>query len=99
MSRIAKHLLPDSAKTNKSGRLEIGGCDLIEIAERFGEQQPITVLFRPARQRWLQDLVANARARPNLFTAPTNLAGVKQLITSGLSTVTSVRVEASQTQL
>lgn len=49
-------------------------------AERFGEQQPITVLFRPARQRWLQDLVANARVRPNLFTAPTNLAGVKQLI-------------------
>lgn len=36
MSRIAKHLLPDSAKTNKLGRLEIGGCDLIDIAERFG---------------------------------------------------------------
>lgn len=36
MSRIAKHLLPDSAKTNNSGRLEIGGCDLIDIAERFG---------------------------------------------------------------
>ena len=49
-------------------------------AERFGEQQPITVLFRPARQAWLQDLVANARVRPNLFTAPTNLSGVKQLI-------------------
>jgi Kdo2-lipid IVA lauroyltransferase/acyltransferase len=49
-------------------------------AERFGEQQPITVLFRPARQRWLQDLVAHARVRPHLLTAPTNLAGVKQLI-------------------
>ena len=49
-------------------------------AERFGEQQPITVLFRPARQAWLQDWVANARVRPNLHTAPTNLAGVKQLI-------------------
>ncbi len=49
-------------------------------AERFGQQQPITVLFRPARQAWLEDLVANARARPNLHTAPTNLAGVKQLI-------------------
>lgn len=49
-------------------------------AERFGERQPITVLFRPARQAWLQDWVANARVRPNLFTAPTNLAGVKQLI-------------------
>lgn len=49
-------------------------------AERFGERQPITVLFRPARQVWLQDWVANARIRPHLLTAPTNLAGVKQLI-------------------
>jgi hypothetical protein len=36
VSRIAKHLLPDSANTNKLGRLEIGGCDLIDVAERFG---------------------------------------------------------------
>ena len=49
-------------------------------AQRFGQQQPITVLFRPARQAWLQDWVANARLRPNLHTAPTNLTGVKQLI-------------------
>lgn len=49
-------------------------------AERFGAQHPITVLFRPARQAWLRDLVANARVRPHLHTAPTNLSGVKQLI-------------------
>ncbi len=36
MSRIAKHLLPDTAVENKLGRLEIGGCDLIELAEKFG---------------------------------------------------------------
>ena len=36
MSRIAKHLLPDSAKTNASGHLEIGGCDLVSLAEKFG---------------------------------------------------------------
>ncbi|MFZ9512493.1 MAG: diaminopimelate decarboxylase [Ilumatobacteraceae bacterium] len=36
MSRIAKHLLPDSAKTNALGHLEIGGCDLISLAEKFG---------------------------------------------------------------
>ena len=40
----------------------------------------MTVLFRPARQPWLRDLVANARVRPNLGTAPTTLGGVKQLI-------------------
>ncbi|MFP5323842.1 MAG: lysophospholipid acyltransferase family protein [Gammaproteobacteria bacterium] len=49
-------------------------------AERFGQRHPITVLFRPPRQSWLQDLVARARRRPGLHTAPTTLAGVKQLI-------------------
>lgn len=49
-------------------------------AQHFGARQPITVLFRPARQPWLRDLVAHARERPALSTAPTTLAGVKQLI-------------------
>lgn len=49
-------------------------------AQRYGERQPVTVLFRPARQPWLRELVANARLRPGLNTAPTTLAGVKQLI-------------------
>ena len=49
-------------------------------ARRFGARQPITVLFRPARQPWMRDLVAGSRQRPGLQTAPTTLAGVKQLI-------------------
>ena len=50
-------------------------------AGRYGQgQQPMTVLFRPARQPWLRDLVASARTRPGLRTAPTTLAGVKQMI-------------------
>ena len=49
-------------------------------AQRFGAAHPMTVLFRPARQPWLRDLVAGARQRPGLFAAPTTLAGVKQLI-------------------
>ena len=49
-------------------------------AQRFGARQPMTVLFRPARQPWLRDLVAGSRQRPGLQTAPTTLAGVKQLI-------------------
>ena len=36
MSRIAKHLLPDSAATNALGHLEIGGCDLVAIADKYG---------------------------------------------------------------
>jgi KDO2-lipid IV(A) lauroyltransferase len=49
-------------------------------AHRFGERQPITVLFRPARQAWLSELMTTARDRPGLHAAPTTLAGVKQLI-------------------
>lgn len=46
-------------------------------AARFG---PLTVLYRPARQPWLAQLMAAARNRPGLETAPTSLAGVRQMI-------------------
>ena len=49
-------------------------------AERFGGQQPITVLYRPARQPWLRELEETARARPALATAPASLAGVRQMM-------------------
>ena len=49
-------------------------------ASRFGGQQPVTVLFRPARQRWLRELTVRARARPGLRTAPATLAGVRQML-------------------
>lgn len=50
------------------------------IAQRFGDRLPITVLYRPARQAWLSELMLSARDRPGLRAAPTTLAGVKQLI-------------------
>lgn len=46
-------------------------------ARRYGR---ITVLYRPARKRWLRELVDTARERANLAAAPTTLAGVKQLL-------------------
>ena len=46
-------------------------------AARFGR---ITVLYRPARKPWLRELVETARGRANLDTAPTTLAGVKQML-------------------
>ncbi|TNF60958.1 MAG: lysophospholipid acyltransferase family protein [Burkholderiales bacterium] len=49
-------------------------------AERFGDRQPMTVLYRPARQAWLRPLLERARQRPGLATASTTLAGVRQLI-------------------
>ncbi len=49
-------------------------------AERFGTRQPITVLYRPARQPWLRQLEESARARPALATAPANLSGVRLMM-------------------
>lgn len=50
------------------------------FAQHFGDRMPVTVLYRPARQPWLREIMEQARSRPGLFTAPTTLAGVKQLI-------------------
>ena len=50
-------------------------------ASKFGQfKSPITVLFRPPRQSWLLKVVEISRARPGLKTAPTTLAGVKQMV-------------------
>jgi len=51
-------------------------------AKRYGvaHNKPMTVLFRPPRKGWLAALVVQSRARGGLNTAPTTLAGVKQLI-------------------
>ena len=49
-------------------------------AQRFGARQPMTVLYRPARQAWLRELEASARARPGLATAPATLTGVRQML-------------------
>jgi diaminopimelate decarboxylase len=33
---LPRHLLPDTATVDGEGRLQIGGCDVLELAERFG---------------------------------------------------------------
>ncbi|MFO1178780.1 MAG: lysophospholipid acyltransferase family protein [Ottowia sp.] len=50
-------------------------------ATRFGAARgPITVRYRPARQAALAQVLATARQREGLQTAPTTLAGVRQMI-------------------
>ena len=49
-------------------------------AERFGALQPITVLYRPAKQAWLATILAHARNREHLQSAPATLGGVRQLL-------------------
>ncbi len=51
------------------------------IAERFTTPEaPITVLYRPARQASLREVMAGSRERPGLATAPASLAGVRQML-------------------
>ncbi len=49
-------------------------------AERHGTRQPITALYRPAKQAWLAGLMRNARNRPGMITSPATLAGVRQML-------------------
>jgi KDO2-lipid IV(A) lauroyltransferase len=51
------------------------------LASRFGGAHgPLTVLYRPARQAWLRDLLRHARERQHMKAVPTNMEGVRQLL-------------------
>src|ERR1700759_2666341 len=53
------HVSPQGTRVNERGRLEIGGCDAIELAREFGT--PAYVVAEqdlPARARWFLDAVA-----------------------------------------
>lgn len=49
-------------------------------AERHGARQPITALYRPARQAFLAELMTHARNRPGMVASPATLAGVRQML-------------------
>ena len=63
--------------TPHMGSFEIAGR---AYAARHGQAKPITVLYRPARQRALREFQEQARQRPAMPTAPANLAGVRQML-------------------
>ena len=54
------------------------GC--FEVIPRIiAEHYPATILYRPARQTWLNEIVEAGRSYPNLDFVPTNLHGVRQM--------------------
>ena len=55
----------------------LGGFEIIPrvLAQHF----PATILYRPSRQAWLNDVVEEGRAYPNMHFVPTNLNGVRQM--------------------
>lgn len=55
------------------------GC--FEIAAQYlSTQAPITVLYRPPKQAWLQEMIEAGRARAQLHIAAADLAGVRTLL-------------------
>jgi len=55
----------------------LGGFEIIPrvLAQHF----PATILYRPSRQEWLNEVVEQGRAYPNMHFVPTNLNGVRQM--------------------
>ena len=55
----------------------LGGFEIIPrvLAQHF----PATILYRPSRQQWLNEVVEEGRAYPNMHFVPTNLRGVRQM--------------------
>ena len=60
------------------------GCFELSVqaaAQRWSAAHgPITILYRPARQRWLAEVMRTARNRPGVQAVPTELMGVRQMI-------------------
>ena len=51
------------------------------ISDAFSDEHgPLTVLYRPPKKASLAQVMESSRARPGLDTAPTTLAGVRQMI-------------------
>ena len=55
------------------------GCFEI-CAQAFAERRPITVLYRPSKQDWLQPMIDRGRAQPGVSLASADLAGVRLLL-------------------
>lgn len=60
------------------------GCFELSVqgaAQRWSQQHgPITILYRPAKQAWLAEMMLTARNRSGIQAVPTTLAGVRQMI-------------------
>ncbi|SNR78919.1 KDO2-lipid IV(A) lauroyltransferase [Methylobacillus rhizosphaerae] len=55
------------------------GCYEI-TALYYAARYPITVLYRPARQKWLAPLIDEGRNRSQVRQVPTNMSGVRSLL-------------------
>src|SRR5438067_8096021 len=60
---VVSHVFPLGTRVNERGRIEVGGCDLVELAREFGT---------PAYVYAEDDIRARARAYMDAFRARTD---------------------------
>jgi KDO2-lipid IV(A) lauroyltransferase len=80
--RISGRELIDAASRAGCGILYLTphlGCFEI-TAQYLSRLSPITVLYRPPKQAWLQTMIEAGRARAQLHIAPADLSGVRMLL-------------------
>jgi Kdo2-lipid IVA lauroyltransferase/acyltransferase len=74
--------LVDAARASGKGIVFLTphlGCFEI-TAQYLATQAPITVLYRPPKQAWLQEMIERGRQRASLHLAPADLSGVRGLL-------------------
>ena len=55
----------------------IGAYEVASIY--YASQRPLTILYRPARKLWMNDLLISGRSKGQIKLAPTSIGGVKKL--------------------
>jgi KDO2-lipid IV(A) lauroyltransferase len=50
------------------------------VAQYLATRMPLTILFRPPRQKWLAPIMEEGRSADNIRLAPADLSGVRRLI-------------------
>jgi len=72
----------ERAQKNKKGIIfltpHLGCYEITSIY--FGSKYPLTVLYRPPRQKWLINLIIKGRQKGFITLAPTDKTGVKQIL-------------------
>jgi KDO2-lipid IV(A) lauroyltransferase len=82
VAEVKGQALVDAARANGKGIVFLTphlGCFEI-TAQYLATQAPITVLYRPPKQAWLQEMIERGRARASLHLAPADLSGVRGLL-------------------
>ncbi len=82
VAEVRGQALVDAARAANKGIVFVTphlGCFEI-TAQYLATQAPITVLYRPPKQAWLQEMIERGRQRASLHLAPADLSGVRGLL-------------------